>query len=341
MPDISSQLASFDFRQVHPQLFIGTMSDRYAGWLGQIYSEDKYEGRITSRTKTLKGNIFTEEVLPVDSVKEYFQHFPVLEIDFTFYRPLRDKEGNATQNFHVLRKYREQLKPGDRIFLKVPQMVCASKLRRKDGYVSNPSYLNPEIFLRGFYEPAQRVLDNHLSGLIFEQAYQRKDEKSSAEILARDLDVFFRKIPKDRRYHLEVRTERLLAEPVFTVLKNHGVGLVLSQWTWLPYLRAQYQKSGALISGDNSLVIRLVTPRGKTYDETYAAAHPFDVMVEGMMHPATVEETVEIIQGVVQRGSQLYLFINNRAGGNAPLIAQEMAQRFTNLSHSKSSGFNS
>jgi len=140
---------------------------------------------------------------------------------------------------------------------------------------------------------------------------------------------------------LEVRTERLLAEPVFTVLKNHGVGLVLSQWTWLPYLRAQYQKSGALISGDNSLVIRLVTPRGKTYDETYAAAHPFDVMVEGMMHPATVEETVEIIQGVVQRGSQLYLFINNRAGGNAPLIAQEMAQRFTNLSHSKSSGFNS
>ncbi|NOR14477.1 MAG: DUF72 domain-containing protein [Candidatus Aminicenantes bacterium] len=341
MPVSASRLASFDFRQVHPQLFIGTMSDRYAGWLGQIYSEDKYEGRISTRTKTLKGNIFTEEVLPADSVREYFEHFPVLEIDFTFYRPLRDKEGNATQNYHVLRKYREQLKPGDRIFLKVPQMLCAPKLRRKEGFVQNPSYLNPEIFLRGFYEPAHRILDDHLCGLIFEQAYQRKDEKSTSEMLARDLDVFFRKIPRDRRYHMEIRTERLLAEPVFAVLKKHGVGLVLSQWTWLPSLRTQFQKSGIMLSGDDSLAIRLVTPRGKTYDETYAAAHPFDVMVEGMLHPSVVEETVEIIRGVVQRGSRLYLFINNRAGGNAPKIAQNIAQRLTNDSHSNSSGIHS
>jgi uncharacterized protein YecE (DUF72 family) len=338
MSDITSQLAAFDFRQVHPRLYIGTMSDRYAGWLGQIYTEERYAGRITSRTKTLKGNIFTEEVLPVDSVQEYFEHFPVLEIDFTFYRPLRDKEGNATQNYHVLRKYREQLKPGNRIFLKVPQMVCAPKLRRKEGYVVNPSYLNPDIFLQRFYEPALRVLDNHLFGLIFEQAYQRKDDRSSPELLAQDLDTFFRKLPKDPRYHLEVRTDRLLAAPVFSVLKDHSIGLVLSHWTWMPSLHAQLQKSGILVSGDNSLTIRLVTPRGKTYDETYAAAHPFDVMVEGMMHPHTVEETVEIVRGVVQRGSQLYLFINNRAGGNAPLIARTIAQRFTNPSQSNSSG---
>jgi uncharacterized protein YecE (DUF72 family) len=32
------------------------------------------------------GKTFIEEVLPVDSVQEYFEHFPVLEIDFTFYR---------------------------------------------------------------------------------------------------------------------------------------------------------------------------------------------------------------------------------------------------------------
>lgn len=341
MADLSSNFMAFDFKQVHPKLYIGTMSDRYAGWLGQIYTEEKYTGRITSRTKTLKGNLFTEEVLPVDSVKEYFEHFPVLEIDFTFYRPLRDREGNATQNFHVLRKYREQLEPGDRIFLKVPQMVCAPKLRRKEGYVANPNYLNAEVFRHGFYEPAQRVLGDHLCGMIFEQAYQRKDEASTPEQLARDLDTFFRRIPRDRRYHLEIRTERLLAEPVYSVLGKHSIGLVLSHWTWLPSLRTQFQSSGILVSGDNSCVIRLVTPRGKTYDETYAAAHPFDVMVEGMLHPGTVEETVEIIRGVVQKGSQLYLFINNRAGGNAPSIAQTVAQRFTNAFQMNKSGIHS
>ena len=89
------------------------------------------------------------------------------------------------------------------------------------------------------------------------------------------------------------------------------------------------------------LVVRLVTPKGKTYDETYAAAHPFDSLVEGMLSEHTVEETVEIIRGVVQRGSQLYLFINNRAGGNAPLIARRISQRLANLSHSSSSGISS
>ena len=43
---------NFLFKNIHPHLFIGTTSDRYAGWLGQIYSEEKYSGRITRRTTT-------------------------------------------------------------------------------------------------------------------------------------------------------------------------------------------------------------------------------------------------------------------------------------------------
>ena len=83
-----SQLDKFQFRNLHPQVLIGTASDRYAGWLGQIYSQDRYQGRITKRTKIIGGKSFIEEVLPVDSVAEYFEHFTVLEIDFIFYRPL-------------------------------------------------------------------------------------------------------------------------------------------------------------------------------------------------------------------------------------------------------------
>lgn len=84
---------TFHFRNLHPQIFIGTASDRYAGWIAQIYSQDRYKGRITKRTKIIDGRSFTEEVLPVDSMGEYFDHFPVLKIDFTFYRSLRDQNG--------------------------------------------------------------------------------------------------------------------------------------------------------------------------------------------------------------------------------------------------------
>jgi hypothetical protein len=52
--------------------------------------------------------------------------------------------------------------------------------------------------------------------------------------LSQDLDEFFNKIPKDARDHIKLRTEGYLADPVFEMLKKHGIGLVFSHWTWLP-----------------------------------------------------------------------------------------------------------
>ena len=94
-PTPAADLEHFHFRHLHPQVKMGTASDRYAGWLGQIYTEERYQGRIGQRTKVVGEHTFTEEVLPVDSVAEYFEHFPVLEIDFTFYRPSQRSERQA------------------------------------------------------------------------------------------------------------------------------------------------------------------------------------------------------------------------------------------------------
>ncbi|MBW1931383.1 MAG: hypothetical protein JRJ13_19920 [Deltaproteobacteria bacterium] len=48
-----TDIQSFRFRSIHPKLLMGTGSDRYAGWLGQIYSPQKYIGRIKRRTTSL------------------------------------------------------------------------------------------------------------------------------------------------------------------------------------------------------------------------------------------------------------------------------------------------
>ena len=165
----SQAIENFNFRDLHPNIYLGTASDRYAGWIGQIYTEEKYANRTTKRKNTVGGKSFQEEVLPVDSVEEYFEHFRVLELDFTFYRPLLDKDGQPTQNFHVLRKYRDHLAEENSLVLKVPQIVFAQKLRRSGKYIQNPDYLNPDIFTRQFYEPAVDLLGDHLSGFIFEQ----------------------------------------------------------------------------------------------------------------------------------------------------------------------------
>jgi hypothetical protein len=117
------------FRELHKSFVIGTASDRYAGWIGQIYSEGKYEKEITRRAHKVGDKSFTEEILPVESIREYFEHFPLLEIDYTFYRPLLEKDGQPTQNFQVLKNYRPHMKEEDLVLLKVPQVVIARKLR--------------------------------------------------------------------------------------------------------------------------------------------------------------------------------------------------------------------
>jgi uncharacterized protein YecE (DUF72 family) len=252
---------TFHFRNLHPQFLIGTASDRYAGWIGQIYSQDHYQGRVTSRTKIIGGKSYTEKVLPVDSVEEYFEHFPVLEADFIFYRPLLDQDGKPTQNYQVLKKYAQHLKEGDRIILKVPQMITAQKIRRGDLYFPNPTYLNPKIFTERFYEPALNLLGANLYGFIFEQEYQRQLYRVPVVQMAYDLHKFFSEIPKDSRYHVELRTDLYLRKQIFEVLERHGIGQVLSHWTWLPPLRKQLAKAGGRFFS-RECVIRLIDTFG-------------------------------------------------------------------------------
>ena len=57
-------------------------------------------------------------------------------------------------------------------------------------------------------------------------------------------------------------------------------------------------------------------------------AYRFDRLVEGMMAPEMILETMDIIKGAIGKGMLLNLIINNRAGGNAPIIAREIATKF-------------
>lgn len=194
----------FLFRDLHPKVLIGTASDRDAGWIGQIYTEERYANRMVKRSNTVGGKTFQEQVLPVDSVEEYFQHFAVLELDFTFYSFLLDGDLKPTQSYWVLREYRDHLGKADPLILKAPQAICARKLPRRGGLLENTDYLSPQRFIAQFYEPAEEILGDAMSAMIFEEEYLPKQDRPSPGDHAAAWDTFFRHIPKDNRYHLEV-----------------------------------------------------------------------------------------------------------------------------------------
>jgi len=119
-----------------------------------------------------------------------------------------------------------------------------------------------------------------------------------------------------------------LSEPVFDILEKHGVGLVYSHWTWLPSLSKQFSKTkGRFFNSGGDCITRLMTPLRMSYEDSYAKAFPFDKMVDGMMNAEMIDDGIEIIKEGIKRRKKMVLIINNRAGGNAPMIAQQIAKR--------------
>ncbi|MHC1724714.1 MAG: DUF72 domain-containing protein [Syntrophobacteraceae bacterium] len=332
------EIERYLFRRVHPLVSIGTASDRYSGWIGQIYTEELYKERISTRTNRVGKKSFRPEVLPVDCVREYYQHFRILEIDYTFYAPMLDK-GMETPCARTLAQYLSYMRPRDHVFLKVPQMFFAQKVWRGKNYLPNENYLAPAPFISQFYEPAVNLLGPNLKGIIFEQEYQLMGERIPPIVLAGQLNEFFSAIPMDTRYHVELRTEAYLCNPVFDVLRKHGVGYVLSHWTWLPNLKKQYSLAGGrFIGAGGQALVRLMTPIGMRYEDAYAKAFPFDRLLDEMIQPGMISQTAKLMWECIEQEIEINVVINNRAGGNAPRLAQKIVKEFIEMGKGKSVG---
>lgn len=341
MPDASlderrQQADRYDFRSVHPNVRFGTASDRYAGWLGQIYPEARYADQISSRKRNLRGTTYEERTLPVASARDYFEHFGVLELDFTFYRPLHDDEGEPTNNLFVLAKYADHAPDDAAFLLKAPQMFFARTLRRsRDGktrYVDNPDFLDAEAYVAQFHEPALDLLGDRLAGILFQQEYQRVADSPHPDENVEALDAFFGRIPNAPQAHIELRSEHLLTDAYFDWLADRELGFIFSHWTWLPAIRRQWQMCGErFTAADDTVVARLLTPRNVKYAEAYAAAYPFDQPAPELAdteqaHDMVLDATALAYQAEAQN-ALLNLIANNRAWGNAPELARTIAHR--------------
>jgi len=331
LQDRRSAVDHYNFHGIHPHVRFGTASDRYAGWLGQIYPEDVYAQQVSSRTRTLQGQSFEERQVPVASVRDYFKHFEVLELDFTFYRPLLE-EGDPSSSYFVLSKYLVYAPDDAAFLLKAPQQFFARTLRRKGSYVENPNFLDAESYIDTFHEPAVELVGDRLDGIIFQQEYQRVADSPSPSENVERLDTFFSTLPNDAQFHLELRSEHLLSSDYFDWLDTRGLGFVFSHWTWLPAIREQWARCGERFTAANDQVIaRLLTPRNTKYADAYAEAYPFDAPVPALSETEQahkmVLDTTALAYRAEAENALLNVVANNRAWGNAPDLARTIAHR--------------
>lgn len=330
--DPDDPLHHYDFRNRYPHVRFGTASDRYAGWVGQIYS-DAVAAKAAPRQKVVGGTAFRESVLPADSVAEYFDHFDVLEIDHTFYTPLLAHDGTPTRTFHTLQAQADAAPEHARFLLKAPEEFVAPGLRRGGRFTHNPAYLDAEAYQQRFLLPARDLLGARLQGIIAEQGYLRKADSPRPRAFLAGLDRFFDPVAAlGVVHHLEIRSPHLLGRALADWAAAAGVGIVLSHWTWLPPLRQQWDLAGARpAAADGSIVLRLLTPLRMNYAEAYTLAHPFNQRVEALANavsaPEMVQDTLDITRQAARGGWTAWVIANNRAWGNAPKLLQTLAMR--------------
>jgi uncharacterized protein YecE (DUF72 family) len=281
-------------------VFIGTSSWRYEGWLNQIYTPERY--RTRSR--------FSKQKFHDECIQEYAETFPVVGADFSFY---------AIPERPFWKKIFDTAPPQLKWSLKVPEEFTAKHFSDQVRYgprrgQANPAFLDAELFESAFLEPLAPYLDR-IAVLIFE--FGTFSEKAYAEpnIFFDDLNSFARRLPKGVRYAVEIRNDDYLRARYFDVLKANGIAHTFNSWSRMPSLREQILIDEAFTA--RHTVGRALLRPGRLYQQAVDMFAPYKEVKEE--YPSARQALRGLIDHSLQTETMAFLHINNRLEGNAVL----------------------
>jgi uncharacterized protein YecE (DUF72 family) len=289
-------------------VYFGTSSWKYDGWVGSIYSGDRYITRGKFSKAKFEENCLTE----------YAQTFPSVCGDLTFYQFPSDqywaKLFDAT--------------PKDFIFgFKVPEDITVETWPKHARYgkragLANEHFLNANA-LEQFFTNRLKPYGKQVGPLIFEfGTFNRKTFPTPADFLA-VLDPFLKALPEGFRYAIEIRNENYLTSQYFDSLASHNVAHVLNAWTRMPSLDEQAQLPGVFTA--DFTVVRALLRTGRAYDVAVQNFEPYDRIQEP--NESAREGMRLIAQHSMHERKNAFLFVNNRLEGNAPSTIEAVVEQ--------------
>jgi len=301
------KLAAGVRRLAEDRVYIGTSSWKYAGWLGQIYTRERY----------LERGRFSQRLFEATCLREYAETFPIVCGDFSFYQ--FPSEAYWRRLFGSA--------PSSLLYaFKVPEQITVKRFPAHDRYGAaagqeNPTFLNAALLEDSFlrllepYRPQVAVLILEF-GAFGRGSYDRPGR------FFEDLDKFLGALPKRFRYAVEVRNPEFLGSDYFSCLRGHGVAHVFNAWTKMPELRRQVRIADAY-TADFS-VVRALLRRGRTYEEAVRKFAPYAHVQEP--DPEARGAIRDVIRRVREMRQTAFIFVNNRLEGNAPGTVQAILE---------------
>ena len=292
---LAAKLASLASENV----FIGTSSWKYEGWIGQIYSRSRY----LSRGK------FSPKRFEAECLDEYASTFPIVCGDFSFYQfPPESYWQRLFGSAPASLKYA----------FKVPEEITINIYPRQPRYGDRAGHANPSfldsLLLRNVFLDLLEPYRDRIAVLIFEfGAFPKQCYNDTREFVAA-LDPFLASLPDAFRYAVEIRNQEFLTSEYFACLHHHQVAHVFNAWTRMPEISEQMQLPDVYTA--DFTVARALLRRGRPYEQAVAQFSPYKAIQEPN---AEVRQALrDLIMRARKRHEPSYIFVNNRLEGNAP-----------------------
>lgn len=279
------------------RIYFGTSSWKYPGWKGVVYHREYRD----------------KKAFTIECLEEYAQLFPAVGVDFTFYSfPTREN----------MRQLADQTPETFRFGLKVTEELTVYKYPTHARYgprrgTLNESFLDPAVFVDRFL-PGLEPLGSRLGPLMFEFGYLPVAVWREGDFLER-LDGFLEELPSGYRYAVEIRNRDLLGQHYFDILRRHSVAHVFNSWTRMPPIGVQAKNEGAFST--DVVVARALLRPGRTYADAVKQFEPYEAITDPW--PPLRRDLVNLMGRAMASEMAAYLYVNNRAEGNAPATIAE------------------
>lgn len=280
-------------------IYVGTSSWKYEGWLGQVYSQERYVTRGKLSRKKFEENC----------IAEYAEVFPIVCGDFAFYQFPTDSFWHKLFSTASTRL---------RWAFKVPEEITVKQWPGHARYgvragLENENFLNATLFRRLFLD-ALAPYKSRVAALIFEFGTMSKKSMPDVAAFVTVLNRFLSELPEDWRYSVEIRNPEYLQSDYFQCLRSYNTAHVFNAWTRMPELGRQMAMEEAYTA--DFTVTRALLKYGRSYEQAVKSFEPYRSVQEE--NPATRDALKAILARAKRLQQPAFVFVNNRLEGNAP-----------------------
>jgi uncharacterized protein YecE (DUF72 family) len=281
-------------------IYVGTSSWKYEGWLGLIYTPERYRTR----------GKFSRAKFETTCLAEYAETFKTVCADAGYYQFPSAK---------MLDGYFSQVPSDFKVSIKVTEDITVKQFPNLPRYgkragQTNEHFLDADLFISRFLGPLTPYREQ-VGTLFFEfSPFHQGDWERGREFVAH-LDAFLDKLPRGWDYSVEIRNESFLHPDYFKALRLNGVAHAFNSWSRMPPVSEQMRMVGSETAEFTSA--RFLLQPGTKYEHAVKSFQPYTEIKRSDQDARSAMATL-LTPGSSSPAKRCYLYVNNRLEGCAP-----------------------